>query len=426
MTCLTTVAIAQMPPAIRALGPIERVSTDSLGSVATAVPLRDGRVLVNDVKARRVILFDTTLAHATIVADTTGATANAYGERPGTLIRFQTDSALFIDPSSLSMLVIGPTGAIARVMAVPRPQDVQRFGLQFGTPGFDSRGRLVNYTSARLEGMFLQCCLGTAQMELKDSSSTSTPGPKQYLVPKPDSGLLVRVDLSTRSVDTAAFIRIANPRQWVNVDARNYERSISVETNPIPIIDVWAVAADGSIAIIRGRDYHVDWVSADGRLSSSPKVPFDWQPVSESRKLALIDSANTAAQAATSRGALQPAASTVAGSARGGRGGRGGGGEGGAMIPSVVRPMDPRNMVDYVPPFTRGAAIADADGNVWIRTSTTVAGQPVYDVVNRAGALVDRIQVPPFRTIAGFGHGVVYMAVADSAGIVHLERARVK
>jgi hypothetical protein len=50
----------------------------------------------------------------------------------------------------------------------------------------------------------------------------------------------------------------------------------------------------------------------------------------------------------------------------------------------------------------------------------------VYDVVNRKGELVDRVQLPSFRTIAGFGPGVVYMAVKDEAGIVHLERARVK
>jgi hypothetical protein len=69
---------------------------------------------------------------------------------------------------------------------------------------------------------------------------------------------------------------------------------------------------------------------------------------------------------------------------------------------------------------------ADADGNLWIRTSTIVNGQPVYDIVNRQGVLRDRVQLPPFRTIAGFGPGVVYMAVKDSAGVVHLERARIK
>ena len=55
-----------------------------------------------------------------------------------------------------------------------------------------------------------------------------------------------------------------------------------------------------------------------------------------------------------------------------------------------------------------------------------VQGQPVYDIVNRRGELVDRVQLPAFRTIAGFGPGVVYMAVKDSAGVVLLERARLK
>jgi hypothetical protein len=55
-----------------------------------------------------------------------------------------------------------------------------------------------------------------------------------------------------------------------------------------------------------------------------------------------------------------------------------------------------------------------------------VSGQPVYDIVNRRGELSDRVQLPPFRTIAGFAPGFVYMAVKDSTGVVHLERARVK
>jgi hypothetical protein len=55
-----------------------------------------------------------------------------------------------------------------------------------------------------------------------------------------------------------------------------------------------------------------------------------------------------------------------------------------------------------------------------------VKDQPVYDVVNQQGQIVDRVLLPPFRTIAGFGPGVVYMAVKDAAGVVHLEKARIK
>jgi hypothetical protein len=88
--------------------------------------------------------------------------------------------------------------------------------------------------------------------------------------------------------------------------------------------------------------------------------------------------------------------------------------------------VEPRDLPDYKPPFLVGATRADADGNLWIRTSRITNGRAVYDIVNRKGELIDRVQLPAFRTIAGFGPGVVYMGVRDGEGVVHLERARVK
>ena len=68
--------------------------------------------------ARRVLLFDSTLTHGLLVADSTAATSNAYGRQAGALIRYRGDTALFISPASLSMLVIGPAGTIVRIMAI--------------------------------------------------------------------------------------------------------------------------------------------------------------------------------------------------------------------------------------------------------------------------------------------------------------------
>jgi hypothetical protein len=82
-------------------------------------------------------------------------------------------------------------------------------------------------------------------------------------------------------------------------------------------------------------------------------------------------------------------------------------------------------MPDYRPPFRLAATRGDAEGNLWIRTTKIVNGGAVYDVINGQGALVDRIQVPPGRVIAGFGRGgVVYMGVLDGT-VARLERARV-
>jgi hypothetical protein len=70
-----------------------------MGTVTTAIPMPGGKVLVNDILKRRVLLFDSTLSTFTVVADSTSSTANAYGNRMGGLLPYRGDSALFVDPS---------------------------------------------------------------------------------------------------------------------------------------------------------------------------------------------------------------------------------------------------------------------------------------------------------------------------------------
>jgi hypothetical protein len=61
-----------------------------------------------------------------------------------------------------------------------------------------------------------------------------------------------------------------------------------------------------------------------------------------------------------------------------------------------------------------------------MRTSQNVDARPVYNVINRKGELVDRVQLPSNRILVGFGSGgIVYLAVRDGA-TVHLEKARVR
>jgi hypothetical protein len=60
--------------------------------------------------------------------------------------------------------------------------------------------------------------------------------------------------------------------------------------NPLPSQDDWAVLPDGSIAFVRGIDYRIDFLNADGTRTSSAKVPFEWQPISEDMKERIVDS----------------------------------------------------------------------------------------------------------------------------------------
>jgi hypothetical protein len=111
----------------------------------------------------------------------------------------------------------------------------------------------------------------------------------------------------------------------------------------------------------------------------------------------------------------------------GGAGGGGGGGvgqrimaQGGpGMAAGNASFVTPSELPDYRPAFGTAAAKADLDDNLWIRTTATrpgVAGL-IYDVVNRRGDLIDRVQLPAGRTVVGFGKGgIVYMLARDASG----------
>jgi hypothetical protein len=408
---------AQRPPAIRPVGPIVHVSTEPLASVASALLLADGRVFVNDIVARRVVLFDSTLAVGHVVTDSASVTATAYGFGAGALIPFHGDTALFLDPQSSSMPVLSPAGRIARVMATPRPNNRPvSVGALYYTPGFDSKGRLLYFLAQAM---------------------TVTPGPRPpnaTLKSTVDSALIVRYDFATHAYDTVATIRMPKARQTMTTDENGRVNSMSSMTaDPVPVVDDWLVRQDGSLVIVRGRDFHVDWLDGNGKWSSAPKMAFDWQHLDDAQKQVLIDSAAAADKARMdSLLAGQATGITISGGAAT-RSGRGGGSGADpevarrvAQLPPVEVPkVEPNDVADYRPAFPHGATHVDADGNLWIRTTSMVNGQPVYDVVNQTGELFDRVQLPPFRTIAGFGPGVVYMAVKDAAGVVHLEAAKI-
>src|SRR5665213_2425578 len=137
---LATSAIAagaQQRPAIRQLGATVSKTSETFTSVTAVRPLSNGSVLVNDQGGRRVLLFNPQLSSFTVVADSTSATANAYGSRSAGLIAYRGDSSLIVDPQSISMLVIDATGKVGRVMSLPRAQDAVMLASPIGNAVLD-------------------------------------------------------------------------------------------------------------------------------------------------------------------------------------------------------------------------------------------------------------------------------------------------
>lgn len=429
-------SLAAQTPAVRLINAPDASSQHVFGTVAAIRQLPDGKVLVNDVVKRQLTLLGPTLGTAAVIADSMSGTANSYGVRPGGLIPYVADSTLFVDPAGLSMFVLDPTGKIARVASVPRSQDAGSLGSNMlGNPGLDGRGRLV------YRGGFGRIIAGpggavtTAKTAGGGSSDAAARAASiASAFEQPDTTALVRVDLATRKLDTAAFFKI--PKNKMSVQQTDKGITVSNEINPLQTVDDWAVLADGSIALIRGQDYHVDFIRPDGSVTSSPKIAFDWQRLTDEDKVAIIDSAKTAferARAAAPNGANAmvagpggggaPASGMVVMNFRMSTGdGTGGGGvrTGDAGNGPQVNFVSASELPDYRPVFSQGAARGDADGNLWIRTSATRAGSVggfIYDVIGQHGELVDRIQIPSGRQIVGFGKGgVVYMMARDDSG----------
>lgn len=419
-----TVAGAQQQPPIRQLGAVTSKSAEPWSTIVSVRALPGGRVLVNDVIGRKVVLLDSTLAKVAVVADTTPATSTAYSGRIASLIPYRGDSTLFVDPQSMSMMVVDPNGKMTRVMALPRSEDAGALGGILGaSAGLDAKGRLVYRAPFRF---------------FRGGPPTPGAGGLPQMPTPPESAMIVRVDLTSRRSDTVGVIRIPKVNMQVSQDEKGNMR-ITSEVNPLPIVDDWAVLPDGSIAFVRGQDYHVDFVNADGSKTSAPKIPFEWQRLTDEDKVAFIDSV----KAARERLAASQPAPTPAGAPAGGApvpnagpqrvviqmgpdGGRGGGAgfNGQAQLNFVT----PSELPDYKPPFFANSVRADAEGNIWVRTIPTkqLPGGPVYDVINREGKLVDRVQVPASRTIIGFGpDGAVYLVSRDGSSMT-LERAHVR
>jgi hypothetical protein len=370
-------------------------STDSglFSGITTVRALSDGRVLVNDLTRRRLVFLDSSLKRFNFLADTAAGAPNRFGAQRIRLLPFLGDSSLWIDEDASAIVLIEPSGKFGRVMAHPKQSDINNV-LTF-TPhcacGVDPKGRLV-YTTRRRPPP------GPPLAENPPMDGAAVPVITRIYN---DSAVVLRADFDTRSVDTIATLQATPIKQgMISVQPRGLT-GFSV-FHPLPVTDEWALMPDGTIAIVRTQDYHVDWVDMSGQKTSSPRMPFAWKRITTEEKEQLLDSARRVAAA---RPAPEPPF---------------------RLAPFVTVKAD--EIADYYPPVRTGQVRADADGNLWILPSTAVGSDKglVYDVVNRSGVIFQRVKLPEGRNLVGFGKGgVLFMVYAPSPQRIFLERAAV-
>ncbi len=402
---------AQLPPPkqqgipVIDLPPAAVKTAMTLGGVLGMRQFSNGSVLVNDAARHQMRLFDSTLTLQSIVRDSIPGSATSYGPRPLPLVPYLGDSSLISDMQSGSLLVMGPSGQVVRAMAPSHPKLMQRF--QNDHAAVDPQGRML-FTA-----------------NIKDFSM-GMPGGIETFYSNPDSTVIIRVDADSRRADTLARLKTFPSTMMI----KNGGGPTRFTHDPLPLIDEWAITSDGAIAVVRGHDYHIDWIMPDGSTRAAPKMPFDWKRLTDEDKQKLIDSTReaTSPEMALALGRRRAAPPPDGGEVRTGRGFT----APGEIIqgpPVAVEYVAPKlsEMFDFSPAIRRGAVSADLDGNVWILPSSSAQskqGELVYDVVNVKGDF-HRVRVPLGRSIAGFGKGgVVYLQSGDKTNGFYLEKTR--
>ncbi|MBL0169543.1 MAG: hypothetical protein IPP90_02280 [Gemmatimonadaceae bacterium] len=364
------------------------VSTDSLGVRLSVRALSDGRVLVNDVQRYRVLMYDKSLKHFTPALDSSG-TSGTLGSSgisipSAHLIAMPADSTMYLDIASRSLLTIDPTGKVAHVTALPRPQDIVTLsvGYIYGTPTLDAKGRLVyqgtppNQNKALIE----------LNQKIMIEKSATAPGAI-------DSAPIVRADFDTRKIDTIATVKIV--QQYASVvasrdDRGNFTQRLTV--NPTQTADEWGLLPDGTIAILRSHDYHMEWVDPDGTRRTSPKMAFDWKRLTDDGKQHVIDSIKPMLEKQME--SMKPQTMQTP--------------DGPRRLTTEIVLVPAKDLPDYEPAIQPGAMKVDLEGNVWIVPRTAVLsanGGLRYDVVNRKGEIIERVILPKGRAIAAFEPG---------------------
>lgn len=369
MTVPALGATQGLPP-LRTLTEPEAVAT-TVSRDTRVRGVTGGSAVVSDFGRRRVVLLDPALRIVATIVDS--ATIHGPGLDDAlpsaTIIPLRGDSTGYVNVATGSLLVIAPDGRVGRQIALPRG-DVFNFAGRswMGTPKGDASGRIV-YRGNRPR-----------------TAGVSAPA---------GSEPLIRADFSRMVLDTLAWLRVdpmVGPMRSTGGAARQ---------GPILTahLDSWGALSDGTVAIVRADDYRIDWLDVGGGRRATPPMPAQGRQLTPEDKQRMADSVRDAWNALARTG---------------------------AAVPSSFAPPTAADIGDLLAPFHPRDVWTDADDRIWVRpvSSYRAGGAAEYDVIDRRGAVVARVQLPADRALVGFGPGgAVY--VSATSGSARLERRRI-
>jgi hypothetical protein len=335
---------------------------EPFSQVGSVRELRDGRVILNDSRDRRVVLVDLSKGQVTPI----GATGSGPGEyrSPTAVYALLDDSTLVQDPANGRFLIIGPDARPARFFTPSGGNGVLR--------AIDARGRMYYQVTA------------------VRNSPNGTP----ILL---DSVPVVRYDMITQVHDTIAMVNVARP----NVGTSGNTAAVIGVPRPFAPTDDWAVMGDGTLVVVRVSDFHVEIIAPGAPRVTGPPVPFTSQPVTEADKQAYLERVK----------GVTPTFRSSNGEP--------------VTPPANFRLPDPV-WDAVKPPFPSGGTRVTLDGRIWVQRSGAPDAPPQFEIFDRNGRRTGTATFPKRTRLVGFGANSAYAIRTDDDGLQYLQRYKLR
>lgn len=377
---VATVVAAQAPPAqqlaLRDLPKPSHEIEDPFSFVSGAVEIKGGRLIVIDGLEMQLFVIDFAKGTRTSL----GRQGSGPGEyrMPTGVFRMRGDTIWTLDAGQMRIAAFNPD--LTPGTAFPFLMFDQQNSSALSAPFFsDDRGRLY-----------------AASMVIQ-GARTSTGGSMQF----PDSVGVVRMDARDRAarseIARVRFPTSGKPEMQVAGTSIKYKMAFP----GLVASDVWAAFPDGRVVIVRGASYTVEFIGADGKHSAPTRVAYERIKVTDEDKKAEMDEAKrVAAEQLKAVRKSMPANMTLA-----------------------FELTPPAQWPNEYPALSGVAGLPAPDGTLWVKRAIPVRrGREQWDVIDRAGKLVARWQLPRKVTVAGVGEGFVYTVRADEDDLRYLQR----
>ncbi len=364
------------------------VVSGEFGSVNGMVERTDGTLLVADRISGELVLADLDAGTRTMVGSR-GEGPEEY-QRPSGLWPLPGDSALLMDNGNGRLVILRPdlSFGATRPMIEVNPDG----GITFLNPrAVDGAGRI--YTT------------GAVSMQIGAGGGSSEPGS--------DSAAVVRTELSDLSADTVARLAPQPGSSFESRAGSDGNLMLTMQQTPYTPSDSWGVAPDGSVAVARAADYHLDWIAPYGSVRIGPPVLYDPVPLSQAEKEAWVAGERPSARAGTfvmsGGGVPSPGGGTSVSR--------------NVSINTGSDDVDDYDWPETLPPFT-GRIRIDSEGRAWLRRYQPAGAPFLYDIFTPDAEHAATVEMAEGRTVIGFGDGVVYATFNDDVDLVYIERFR--